>query len=52
MESETEQKANIPIRDNPQQNIFAFGNIIFSSKFDSGNLGKATQIDNLHVYPL
>jgi len=46
---EIEESEPIVMRYNPQQNTFIFGNVILSSQFDSGNLGNAVQIDNLHV---
>ena len=33
----------------PQQNIFTFGNVVFSSKFDSGNLRNVIKVDDQNV---
>ena len=33
----------------PQQNHFAFGDVVFSSEFDSGNLQNVVRIDDLNV---
>ena len=34
---------------NPQQNLFTFDKVVFSSEFDSGNLQNVTKIDDSNV---
>jgi hypothetical protein len=34
---------------NPQQKMFQFGNVVFSSQFDSGNLMNVVKVDGLTV---
>ncbi len=40
-----------PLVGDPQQNHFAFDNVIFSSQFDSGNLQNVIKIDDSCVHP-
>lgn len=36
----------------PQQNVFTFDNVVFSSRFDSGNLKNVVKVDNSNVIQL
>jgi len=50
MEDPVEPIVKIPISGNPQQNRFSFGDIIFSSQFDSGNLSDVIKVDENNVF--
>lgn len=42
---EDEKTASPFLEINPQQTSFVFGSLKFDSKFDSGNLGKVTNVE-------
>jgi hypothetical protein len=42
-------KVNEQIVNCPQQGKYCFGNVVFDSNFDSGNLGRVEQINDVTV---
>ncbi len=45
----TDPVGKATLEGNPQRNQFSFGDVVFSSQFDSGNLLNVVRVDDLHV---